>query len=93
MQVHVLGSGLRHSVPTAADGGAFQETLQYLWQLGGLHCGSVHSTVRGEVILGLPALIHYPGYDEETQTQLFPFRTMAMLISLITLIFVSWWTK
>jgi len=47
----------------------------------------------GEVILGLPALIHYPGYDEETSTQLFPFRTMAMLMSLITLIFVSWWTK
>ncbi|KAH8402780.1 hypothetical protein KR215_010343 [Drosophila sulfurigaster] len=47
----------------------------------------------GEAILGLPALIHYPGYDEETNTQLFPFRTMAMLISLITLIYVSWWTK
>ncbi|KNC34473.1 High-affinity choline transporter 1 [Lucilia cuprina] len=47
----------------------------------------------GEALLGLPALIHFPGYDEENQTQLFPFRTMAMILSLITLILVSWWTK
>lgn len=47
----------------------------------------------GESLLGLPALIHYPGYDEVEQQQMFPFRTMAMLMSLVTLIFVSWWTK
>ncbi|XP_011302945.1 high-affinity choline transporter 1 [Fopius arisanus] len=43
----------------------------------------------GEAVIGLPALIHFPGYDEETQVQMFPFRTMAMLISLVTLIGVS----
>lgn len=47
----------------------------------------------GESQLGLPPLIHYPGYDYETERQLFPFRTMAMLMSLITLIGVSWYTK
>ena len=47
----------------------------------------------GEALLGLPALIHFPGYDEENETQLFPFRTLAMLLSLVTLILVSWWTK
>lgn len=47
----------------------------------------------GESMLGLPALIHYPGYNEETATQMFPFRTMAMIMSLVTLIGVSWWTK
>jgi solute carrier family 5 (high affinity choline transporter), member 7 len=47
----------------------------------------------GEPMLGLPALIHYPGYDYAGERQLFPFRTMAMLMSLITLIGVSWWTK
>ncbi|XP_061397365.1 high-affinity choline transporter 1 [Musca vetustissima] len=47
----------------------------------------------GESLLGLPALIHYPGYDAENETQLFPFRTMAMLVSLVTLVVVSWWTK
>lgn len=47
----------------------------------------------GEPLLGLPAAIQYPGYDVENLRQLFPFRTMAMLLSLITLIGVSWWTK
>lgn len=47
----------------------------------------------GESIIGLPALIHFPGYDEETKRQLFPFRTMAMLLSLITLWGVSEYTK
>lgn len=47
----------------------------------------------GEALLGLPALIHYPGYDAENERQLFPFRTMAMLMSLITLVGVSAYTK
>lgn len=47
----------------------------------------------GEPLLGLPALIHFPLYDEENQRQLFPFRTMAMITSLLTLIFVSWLSK
>lgn len=47
----------------------------------------------GEPMMGLPALIHYPGYDEETSTQMFPFRTMAMLMSLITLVGVSYGTQ
>lgn len=47
----------------------------------------------GEPVMHLEPFIYYPGWDEETKTQLFPFRTMAMLISLITLVGVSWWTK
>jgi solute carrier family 5 (high affinity choline transporter), member 7 len=47
----------------------------------------------GEPILGLSAFIKFPGYDEETNEQLFPFRTMAMLMSLITLAGVSWLSK
>lgn len=47
----------------------------------------------GEPILGLPAFVHFPGYDEETKEQLFPFRTMAMLMSLFTLAFISWLSK
>lgn len=45
----------------------------------------------GEPMLGLPAAIHYPGWDGEKQ--LFPFRTMAMLLSLFTLASVSFLTK
>lgn len=47
----------------------------------------------GEPLLGLPAAIHYPGYDEDNHRQLFPFRTMAMVMSLITLVGVSWYSK
>lgn len=47
----------------------------------------------GEPLIGLQALIHFPGYDEEKQRQLFPFRTMTMLMSLITLWIVSVCTK
>lgn len=47
----------------------------------------------GESLIGLPAFIKYPGYDEEGQRQLFPFRTMAMLLSLFTLWGVSYYTK
>lgn len=47
----------------------------------------------GEPLMGLDAFIHYPGWDEANQRQLFPFRTMAMLMSLITLVGVSYGTK
>ncbi|XP_045460780.1 high-affinity choline transporter 1 isoform X1 [Harmonia axyridis] len=47
----------------------------------------------GEPLMNLEPMIHYPGWDEKEHRQLFPFRTMAMLMSLVTLIGVSWWTK
>lgn len=47
----------------------------------------------GEQLLGLEPYIHYPGYDYVQNRQLFPFRTMAMLLSLFTLYSVSAFTK
>ncbi len=47
----------------------------------------------GESMLGLPPFIRYPGYDDENEKQLFPFRTMAMLLSLLTLASVSFFFK
>jgi len=47
----------------------------------------------GEPVIGFPALIHFPGWDEETQTQRFPFRTLAMLLSLLTLYSVTRFSK
>ena len=47
----------------------------------------------GEPLVSLPPLIKYPNFDEDTQTQLFPFKTMAMLISLVTIILVSYVTR
>ena len=46
----------------------------------------------GEPLLSLPPLIKYPYYDECSGYQLIPFKTIAMLISLITIIFVSFIT-
>lgn len=50
----------------------------------------------GESALSIPALIEYPWFQEETATsdgtQLFPFRTMSMLISLLTHVCVSYLT-
>ncbi|KAB7497316.1 High-affinity choline transporter 1 [Armadillidium nasatum] len=47
----------------------------------------------GESIIGIPPLIKYPFFDEETQVQRFPFRTFAMVLSALTIIFVSMFTK
>uniref|UniRef100_A0A0B6ZWB1 Uncharacterized protein n=1 Tax=Arion vulgaris TaxID=1028688 RepID=A0A0B6ZWB1_9EUPU len=47
----------------------------------------------GEKGLSIPATIIYPWYDEENDTQLFPFRTLSMLIALFTLIGVSFLTE
>merc|ERR1711892_879494 len=58
----------------------------------------------GEKLIGLPPLIHFPGFAEPTAeeieeaeeenrrpfgTQLFPFRTIAMILSMISLVSVS----
>merc|ERR1719239_1282071 len=42
----------------------------------------------GEKTLGLPALIAYPMYDAETGTQNFPFRSLAMVVTLVSLLLV-----
>jgi len=44
----------------------------------------------GEAALGIPATIIFPWYDYESDVQLFPFRTLAMLIALFSHIAVSY---
>lgn len=44
----------------------------------------------GETAIGLPLFIKYPYYDEETEEQLFPFRTLAMISSFTTIVIVSY---
>eukprot|EP00090_Calanus_glacialis_P001621 TRINITY_DN11174_c0_g1_i2.p1 TRINITY_DN11174_c0_g1~~TRINITY_DN11174_c0_g1_i2.p1 ORF type:complete len:708 (-),score=76.84 TRINITY_DN11174_c0_g1_i2:689-2812(-) len=66
--------------------------------------GLVIRVSGGEKLMGLPPLVHFPGFAEPTPeeieeasdesrrpfgTQLFPFRTMAMLLSMISLVSVS----
>lgn len=43
----------------------------------------------GEQLLNLPAVIHFPFYDEEAGEQRFPFRTFLMLASIIIQLSVS----
>lgn len=43
----------------------------------------------GEPLLNLYPLIRYPNYDEDSGYQLFPFKTMSMLINLIVIFAVS----
>ena len=46
----------------------------------------------GETYLGWRAAVAFPGYDEETNTQYFPFKTMAMLIGFGLMLAVSYLT-
>ncbi|XP_034949642.1 high affinity choline transporter 1-like [Chelonus insularis] len=47
----------------------------------------------GEKGVGLPPLIYYPFFDHRTQTQKFPIRTTAMILSVITQLIVSFITR
>ena len=55
LQVHVFGSGLRHTVSTTIDGRALQTPLQHLRELGRLHRGLPSADV------GRGALARVPG--------------------------------
>jgi len=55
----------------------------------GLIVGMVLRFLAGDEILGLKPVLIYPMYDEATNTQNFPHKTMAMLISLFMIIVVS----
>ncbi|XP_035693272.1 high-affinity choline transporter 1-like [Branchiostoma floridae] len=60
-------------------------------------CGYVIGLVLrlggGEDLLYIPAFIKYPFYDETTGKQLFPFRTLDMICSFLTIILVSHVTR
>ncbi|XP_046367260.2 high-affinity choline transporter 1-like isoform X1 [Haliotis rufescens] len=46
----------------------------------------------GDTLLGIPALIHFPWYTE-TDGQLFPIRTLMMIVNFVAIIFVSAFTR
>ena len=41
--------------------------------------------LSGEEVFSIPPIIKWPGFDEETQSQRFPYKTTVMLINTITL--------
>ncbi|XP_067673226.1 high-affinity choline transporter 1-like [Haliotis asinina] len=58
--------------------------------LAGYILGLFFRLSGGETAIGVPAFIKYPGFDYENNAQLFPFKTISMLISLITIVSVSY---
>ncbi|XP_071532041.1 high-affinity choline transporter 1-like [Panulirus ornatus] len=53
--------------------------------------GFILRILGGEKVLGLPPVIQYPYFRDGVQY--FPFRTLAMLVTLVTLLLVSWIVK
>lgn len=60
--------------------------------LGGYIFGMFIRIAGGEHSIGLPALIKFPLYDEANQVQGFPYKTLAMLVTLGTLVSISYFT-
>ncbi|TWW59750.1 high affinity choline transporter 1-like [Takifugu flavidus] len=59
----------------------------------GLMMGIVLRVLSGEPLLGLPPVIQYPGCrlnKEGKMTQYFPFRTAIMVVSMLSILLVSW---
>ena len=67
----------------------FSKRANRIGALSGASVGLVLRLGGGEPQLGLPAWIPYPMWDQESRTSLFPFRTFAMLASLLTIWIVS----
>ncbi|KAK0058927.1 high-affinity choline transporter 1, partial [Biomphalaria pfeifferi] len=60
--------------------------------LAGYILGLFIRIAGGEMAIGLPALFKFPLYDEKTGMQGFPYKTLAMLVTLLTLVVVSYLT-
>lgn len=61
----------------------------------GFMMGIIMRVLSGEPLIGLPPAIQFPGcrLDKEGKlTQFFPFRTAIMIISLLSILIVSWLT-
>ncbi|KAL7647381.1 UNVERIFIED_CONTAM: hypothetical protein RMT77_000977 [Armadillidium vulgare] len=71
----------------------FKDRVNTYGSLSAFLTGFVVRILGGEPFIGIPAVIHYPFFDYEEGQQNFPVRTISMLVSLGTLIFVSALTK
>ena len=55
----------------------------------GYVAGFIVRIIGGESLIGLPAAVKFPYYDEASHKQYFPFKTLAMLVSLASIVCVS----
>jgi len=70
----------------------FYKNSNYVGALAGIFVGLILRLGGGEEVFNLPSFIPYPMVDPEFGVQ-FPFRTFSMLMSLFTIIIVSWFTR
>ncbi|KAK3602584.1 hypothetical protein CHS0354_020648 [Potamilus streckersoni] len=61
--------------------------------LAGYILGLLIRILGGEPTLKIPAVIKFPWYNEENQMQMFPYKTLCMLISMSSIMGVSYLTK
>ena len=57
--------------------------------MAGFIVGMFFRLASGEVFLNFKPLFEYPGYDKEAGVQYFPYKTLSMLVTLITVVLVS----
>jgi len=55
----------------------------------GLVIGFGVRVLGGEPTIHVPAIIHYPWFDHTTGEQMFPFRTVSMIVSWVTILVFS----
>ena len=61
--------------------------------LAGFFVSFLLRILAGEDVVGIPAILQYPGYDASTGKQWFPHRSFAMMIGTVLIIVVSWITN
>ncbi|XP_013408313.1 high-affinity choline transporter 1-like [Lingula anatina] len=61
--------------------------------IAGYVVGLIIRVLSGEPLLGLQAVLRWPWYEEETDFQPFPYRTTSMLLSLLSILLVSYVTN
>ncbi|KAK4290189.1 hypothetical protein Pmani_036896 [Petrolisthes manimaculis] len=67
----------------------FRDHCNLYGSLGAYFIGILIRVLGGESMIGIPPIIKFPWFDEENGVQLFPFRTLAMVISGLSLVFFS----
>merc|ERR1712141_145385 len=67
----------------------FKDWVNTYGSLAAYCIGLFFRLAGGEKMIGLPPLIHYPMFNYETGDQMFPFRTMSMILSMISLLGIS----
>ncbi|XP_050719785.1 high-affinity choline transporter 1-like isoform X1 [Eriocheir sinensis] len=71
----------------------FRNHCNLYGSLGAYIVGLIVRLLGGESMIGIPPIIKYPWYDEENEVQLFPFRTLAMLLSGLFLVSASMFSR